>query len=267
VDERKKTKGMTLEQQKPEQTALVKQPLSDGDVLRHQAATLVSSGFLPTAINTWQKATAIIMYGKELGMGPMESIQSIDVIQGKPTQKPQSMKAMIHKKLPTAIFRIARSDDKECVIEAARPNEAVTKFTFTIEDAARLNLVNKDNWKKQPKVMLMWRCIGHVARTVFPDCLSGVSYTPEEMGAEVDDEHNIIEVKPQSKGPEAIEIKNVYIGKPDEPAISESVSERSGGDSPQETQSTGRIRSRIRAMDETAGTGQEGSLFKADETK
>lgn len=246
-----------------QQQAIVKQPLSDWDVLRHQAATLVASGFLPGAISTWQKATAIIMYGKELGMGPMESIQSIDVIQGKPTQKPQSMKAMIHKKLPTAVFRVAKSDDDECVIEAARPNEAVTKFTFTMKDATRLGLTGKDNWKKQPRVMLQWRCIGHVARTVFPDCLSGVSYTPEEMGAEVDEEHNIIEVPVIKKQPEVTTTPGVEAN---EPRDNESVSERSGGDSPQEAQPTGRIRSRIRAMDESS-PGQSQTLFKADETK
>jgi hypothetical protein len=242
-----------------QQSVVVKQPLSDWDILRHQADTLVKSGFLPTAINTWQKATAMIMYGKELGMGPMESIQSIDVIQGKPTQKPQSMKAMVHKKLPGAVFRVVKSDDKSCEIEAARPGDTVTKFIFTIEDAARLGLTNKDNWKKQPKVMLQWRCIGHVARTVFPDCLSGVSYTPEEMGAEVDDEHNIIEVKPEPKTPTPEVVKS-------EPTISESVSQGSSGDSPQEAQPAGRIRSRIRALDETS-SGPATGLFKADETK
>lgn len=241
------------------QKQLVAQPLSDWDILRHQADTLVKSGFLPPAINTWQKATAMIMYGKELGMGPMESIQSIDVIQGKPTQKPQSMKAMVHKKLPAAIFRVVESDDKKCVIEAARPGDPPMKYPFTIEDAQRLGLVNKDNWKKQPKVMLQWRCIGHVARTVFPDCLSGVSYTPEEMGAQVDDEHNVIEAVVTKPTPPEVVAQN-------EPGTSEPVSERSSGDSAPETQPTGRIRSRIRAMDEAgeAKPGSEAVLFKTE---
>lgn len=175
--------------------------LTDWQVLRHQAETLVLSGFLPKAVDTWQKATAIIMYGKEIGMGPMEALQSIDVIQGKPTQKPQSMKAMVHKKIPNAIFRVVKSTDEECIYEAARPGDPVTQFFFTFKDAERMGMTGKDNYKKQPKVMLNWRCVGHVARTVFPDCLSGVSYTPEELGAEVDDEHNIIDVKAEKTEP------------------------------------------------------------------
>ena len=168
--------------------------LSTWDILRHQAKVLVDSGLLPKTIDTWQKATAIIMYGQELGMGPMEAIQSIDVIQGKPTQKPQSMKAMVHKRLPSAVFRQVKSTDDESVFEAARPGDVPAQFSFTIKDAERLGLLSKDNWKKQPKTMLNWRCVGHVSRTVFPDCLSGVSYTPEELGAVVDEDHNIIEV-------------------------------------------------------------------------
>lgn len=197
--------------------------LTDWQILRHQAETLVSSGFLPKAVDTWQKATAIIMYGKEIGMGPMEALQSIDVIQGKPTQKPQSMKAMVHKKLPNAIFRLIKSTDEEAIYEAARPNDPPAQFSFTFKDAERMGMTGKDNYKKQPKVMLSWRCIGHVARTVFPDCLSGVSYTPEELGAEVDDEHNIIEVKSEKVKPK--EEPKVIEAKADEPPKVEKIEE------------------------------------------
>jgi hypothetical protein len=183
--------------------------VSEWDVIRHQGKVLVESQFLPVAINTWQKATAVIMYGKELGIGPMEACQSIDVIQGKPTQKPQSMKAMVHKKLPGAIFRPVKLTNEEAVYEAARPGDPPMEFSFTIKDAERLGLTTKDNWKKQPKVMLSWRCIANVCRTVFPDCMSGVSYTPEELGAEVDDDHNVIVSQPVIKPTPAIEVKEV----------------------------------------------------------
>jgi len=180
-------------------TDIVKQQppvfVSEWDVVRHQGKVLVESDFLPVAINTWQKATAIIMYGKELGIGPMEACQSINVIQGKPTQTPQSMKARVHKKLPGAIFRPITLTDTEAVYEAARPGDPPIQISFTMKDAERLGYANKENWKKQPGVMLSWRCIAKVSRTIFPDCLSGVSHTPEELGQEVDDEHNIIVTK------------------------------------------------------------------------
>jgi hypothetical protein len=185
---------------------------TDWDVLRHQAKTLVDSGLMPPAVNTWQKATVLIMYGKELGMGPMEAIQSIDVIQGKPTQKPQSMKARVHQKLPGAIFRPVKLTDDEAVFEAARPGDPPVQISFTAKDAEQLGYLSKDNWKKQRSVMLQWRCIAKVARLVFPDCLSGISYTPEELGAEVDDEHNVISVEPervQAQQQPTVDIKKI----------------------------------------------------------
>lgn len=192
-----------------EQTQVAPRVLSDWDILRHQASVLVESKFLPVAVNTWQKATAIMMYGKELGMGPMEALQSIDVIQGKPTQKPQSMKAMVHKKLPGAIFRPIKLDDTEAVYEAARPGDPPVKYSFTMKDAEKLGLTGKDNWKKQPSVMLNWRCVGKVCRIVFPDCLSGVSYSAEEINPDliVNDEGEVIEKPKESPPPSKPEPK------------------------------------------------------------
>ena len=49
--------------------------------------------------------------------------------------------------------------------------------------AAQLGLADKDNWRKQPKVMRKWRAVAACARVVFSDVITGL-YTPEEMGIE-----------------------------------------------------------------------------------
>lgn len=176
---------------------------SEWDLLKAQAKALVESEFLPKAVNTPQKAVTIIMMARELGIGPMEGLSKISVIQGKPTMGAELMKAMVHKKMPKAIIRIAKSDDNECVIEAARPGEEIAKFQYTMADAKRMNLAHKDNWIKQPKVMLKWRCISDVCRTVFPDCLSGISHTPEELNPDlsIDENGEIIEIEAKAKAP------------------------------------------------------------------
>lgn len=169
--------------------------------MKEQAKALVVSGFLPKAVDTPQKAVAIIMMAKELGIGPMEGLSKISVIQGKPTIPPEMMKALVHKKLPKAIIRIVKSDSEECVIHAARPGEEITEFRYTMNDAKKMDLASKSNWQKQPKVMLKWRCIGDVCRTVFPDCLSGASYSPEEIdpNIQMDETGQIIDVKESPK--------------------------------------------------------------------
>lgn len=47
--------------------------------------------------------------------------------------------------------------------------------------------------------MLWARCITIIGRTVFPDCLSGISYTPEELGAEVNEDGEIISIPGDDK--------------------------------------------------------------------
>lgn len=155
------------------------------NAMKEQSSLLVKSGFLPTSVKTGEQALAIMMMGHELGIGPMESFAKISVIQGKPTVGAELMKAMVHRKLPNAKFDIVKSDKTECVIEAARPGGKLTQISFTLEDATAMKLVAKDNWVKMPKVMLRWRAISETCRAVFPDCLSGISYTPEELNPDL----------------------------------------------------------------------------------
>jgi hypothetical protein len=44
-----------------------------------------------------------------------------------------------------------------------------------------MNLINNDNYRKQPATMFRWRCSSMLARTVYPDVVAGV-YDPEELG-------------------------------------------------------------------------------------
>jgi len=55
-----------------------------------------------------------------------------------------------------------------------------------------MGLAGKDNWKKQPKVMLQWRCTSAGMRFFAPDAICGMGYTPEELGATVNEEGEII---------------------------------------------------------------------------
>jgi hypothetical protein len=61
-----------------------------------------------------------------------------------------------------------------------------------MEDAHRAGLSGKGPWKSYPAAMLRARAISAMARAMFPDALSGVVYTPEELGAEVDDDGHVV---------------------------------------------------------------------------
>ncbi|RLF78685.1 hypothetical protein DRN32_06390, partial [Thermococci archaeon] len=71
---------------------------------------------------------------------------------------------------------------------------------FTIQEAERLGLTRKKNWKEQPENMLFWRAVAKAIRRYAPDLVLGV-YTIEEMSegekTTVQDIEAEIETKPK----------------------------------------------------------------------
>lgn len=171
----------------------------DWATMRQKAEALVKSGFLPMAINTPEKALAIMQKGKELGIPPMEAMSSINVIQGKPSVSPQLMLALARRTKELENFIIDKNDRQATVKVKRRGQDEVTT-TFTIEMATQMGLASKDNWKKQPGIMLQWRAIAENLRITFPDAISGL-YTYDEMGAEMSSEGELIST---TRGPVAM---------------------------------------------------------------
>jgi hypothetical protein len=165
------------------------------NVMKSQAAELIKSNFLPGHIKTPEQAMMIILKGRECGVPPIQSLSQIAVIQGKPTQSAELMLAMILAKFPKTKLSYPERSNKICTIKVQRPGCDWSVFTYTIEDAEAAGLLNKDSWRKYPRAMLHARCVSEMARSIYPDAISGISYTPEELGAEVTDEGEVIEVE------------------------------------------------------------------------
>jgi hypothetical protein len=168
------------------------------NTLKDQATVLLQSGFLPTSIKTGPQAIAIMMKGYELGIPPMQALSEIDIIQGRPTCKATLQLALIYKNCPGAKIDFLKIEDDECLIRASRPSGKPTEFRFDKEDATRAGLINKDNWKKHPRAMFRSRCVSEMARSMFPDALMGMSYTPEELNPDIEicEEGNIVSIPP-----------------------------------------------------------------------
>ena len=157
------------------------------------AQKLVASRLLPDSIKTPEQALAIMMKGKELGLLPMQAFAQINVIQGKPTLSPEGMLALIHQRFPKAVIKFVRLDRNGCEIHAARhAGEDLTKIAFEEEDAKSAGLLGKENWRKYPRAMYRSRAVAEMARTIFPDAIAGASYTPEELGARVDEDGRMV---------------------------------------------------------------------------
>lgn len=121
-------------------------------------------------------------YGAPLGLTPMQSLQDISVINGKPTASASFIASHVrmagHKlrvkkdeKALSVTATIVRSDDPDYPISVTRDKVW----------AQQMGLLNKDNYRKQPLTMLTWRAITAVAREACPEILYGVQYSPDEL--------------------------------------------------------------------------------------
>jgi len=147
------------------------------------AEKLSKSGIIPDALRGKPADIMVILQtGIELGLKPMQSLNSINVIRGNPTMNGRTMLAMIRSKVPSALIKIDRVDANrvECTMGRDKqfPDDSF-KSVWTIERAKLMGITGKDNWRKQPTNMLTWRAVSEAARFVFPDVLMNV-YLPEE---------------------------------------------------------------------------------------
>lgn len=150
-------------------------------LMKQQASVLVQGGFLPHSIKTPEQAISIMLAGRELGIPPMEAFSSISVIKGKPTKSPELMLKLILRMFPTTKITYKVMNNEKCEMVVTRPGQEPQEFCFSMADAKQAGLASKDNWKNYTRAMLRSRCIGEMARALFPDAISGSSYTPEEI--------------------------------------------------------------------------------------
>ena len=162
---------------------------SEFAVMLRQAEMLVKTNFLPQAIKSPEQALAIMLTGRELGIPAMAALNTINIIQNKPTISPQLMLALIERSGQLEDIRIQPKNSTNGTIDYVsctmkRKGRSDHTEIFGMLEAVKLQLNNKDNYKKQPATMFKWRAVAACARVVFPDVILGL-YTPDEMGAEV----------------------------------------------------------------------------------
>ncbi len=171
--------------------------IQNWDDMMRIANFLSGSELIPVNLRKKPADVAIIlMKGVELGFQPMQAIDSIDVIQGKPAVKPEAQLAMIYRAYPEADINIDTDLAKiKVTVTAARPGKTPQVFTWDMARAKLMGLDQKDNYKKQPLVMLKWRAIGEAARSVFPDVTRGIYNTEEAQDLETGTEGSILNDK------------------------------------------------------------------------
>lgn len=165
-------------------TALV--PASSFDLVP-QAASLADqiarTDFAPAGLRGKPEAVmAAMLTGHEIGIGPMQALSEISVINGRPCMSAKLMRALVHRAGHDLWFEV-KSNTKVtiCARRADWPEDRVAKVTWTMDDAKAAGLSGGQNYRKYPRAMLAARATGEICRDNFADVLGGIGYTPEEL--------------------------------------------------------------------------------------
>jgi hypothetical protein len=134
------------------------------------------------------QAIVKIQAGQEIGIPPFAAMTGIHIIQGKPTIGAGLIASRV-KGSGKYDYRVTQNDEKACIIDFYQGANKIGTSTFTIEDAKKAGTKNLD---KFPKNMLFARCISNGVKWFCPDVFSGPVYVPQEMGADVTEEGEVI---------------------------------------------------------------------------
>lgn len=146
---------------------------------------LASSQMVPRAYQGKpQDIMVCVQWGYEIGLAPMQALQNIAVINGKPSVYGDAAMALVQAS-PVCedveeYFEGEGTPNPVAVCVAKRKGRKPVVSKFSVEDAKRAGLWGKQGpWQAYPKRMLAMRARGFALRDAFPDVLKGL-ITAEE---------------------------------------------------------------------------------------
>lgn len=214
TEENKNSENLPAKQDKPHI------PIKNGQLVPQDAAGLFylagmmsKTSMVPEQYRHDPASTFVaIQLGMEVGLRPMQALQNIAVIKGKPTIYADGITGLLHGSGKCDEIREWFEIGGEKKIDTSDLDRDITKWpdnlkavsvivrrkpdghkgieyrgTFSVADAKRMGTWNsKDVWKKHPARMLMWRARTYAARDGFSDVLKGLGVFEEVIDYDAD---------------------------------------------------------------------------------
>lgn len=158
------------------------EPRDLGELMKY-CKIIMRSDLCPRHIKSPADAMLIIQRGAELGLSAVNSLQNLNVINGKVTMPAALAVGIVKASEACEYFTCIESTDEYSTWETKRKgNPEATRYTFSKHDAQVAGLWGSGTWRKYPRNLLAARASMNLARMEYQDVLVGV-YTPEEMEA------------------------------------------------------------------------------------
>ncbi len=156
------------------------------EAMTAMAVRLCNTAFVPESYRGKPDTVlAAIATGREMGIGPMQSLRDIHMIDGRPAFSAQLMLSKMRAGGVVIVASEATNDHAKIKARREDTGEEGT-FEFTKADAEAANLLGKKNWRSWPQDMYWARAVGRMARRFGSDLLGGLVYAKEELD-DIDD--------------------------------------------------------------------------------
>ena len=158
--------------------------LSDMQVM---AEAVARSGLF--GMKSPDQALALMLVAQSENQHPATITQDYDIIQGKACRKTHSVMARFQQMGGKVEWHSLTDSIADATF--SHPAGGSLRIEWTIEQARKAGLTNKDNWKNYPRAMLRARVIAEAVRAVYPAAIGGMLIAEEAADLNERDMGNI----------------------------------------------------------------------------
>lgn len=160
----------------------------------HKLAKYLHSSRLYTRFPNAEAIWAVILRGREMGLGAMVALDNFHIVEGKPAPHAHLLIARSKAHPDCEYFQFIGGDDTYAEYETKnRRNAKPTRLRYTIEQAKRAGMCpefmrpkpidgkdSRGQWEKRPDEMLRKTCGVQLGRIEYPEATQGL-YSIEEL--------------------------------------------------------------------------------------
>lgn len=168
----------------PDAVAMLMQHAQAMQTAHQLAVALCSTSMVPSVYRGKpEEGAAAILYGAELGLNPVQSLQQIFNVQGKPAIYARTMVALV--KAKGYLIQTVESSDTSVTVVGKDPQTGVEEVsTWTYDRAQMAGYTKNAKYDSDPQAMLYAKAATEVCRKLAPEVLLGIAYSREELDME-----------------------------------------------------------------------------------
>ncbi len=142
--------------------------------MRELAQVFRTAAIVNSQLISDEQVLAVMFKSIELNVPMTTALEKMSVINKNIMMEAELVLALIYRSGLCAAIDI-KDNASSCSVTMARNTPKIKHTsTFSLEDAKRAGLAEKDVWRRYPKTMVRWRAITECAKIVFADVLGGM---------------------------------------------------------------------------------------------